>query len=1101
MKKHKELQSKNKHYELSITSKDSLSDHQRKIWEGLIKIDKRLGQLYLGSIQVLADKTNPARFILAAHGLRAMGFDSREKDTKEKTKKLNHKARIKKQIAANDPLGGAPDYILEKISKRWVKDLHKWFNKISKGFIDVSQKEFEQKLGEFEKILFSISNPHFDVINAIDQLLKIQNPKKKDVVHLQTLLINWAAYAYFFEKAKENWLAPLAREGFFTDPPSQRRWPESMYLTRVAGKKPQKVMNIIKSCPPTNNQWVYDDFVQAAMNMPSDIGVQIIPLIKKRGWLKSSYHILLPHKVAEFMVKLIEEGKINQALRLAEILTDVVRDPRATGFRDAKPIFNDEWQYKRIVEESMKDLKIKAPEKLLKIFCSRLEKALKIENKDSRNSKSFYEYSYIWRPNIETSRRLGGEDVKNVLVGAIIDLIHSIGESDKEKLIELAKIIKNCRSPIFRRIELYLYRIFPLQFSHDIQRILTDKRAIEAHNLRREYLPLLKDQFSNLDEDSQKKILNIIISGLGIKRTKDWPLKNFNRYKTNRQLLYLQAIEDKLPPDIRQWYEKKLAEHGRPYDDEGGIKSWVGPTSPVTAEELKKKTTEEIIDYLATWTPPEDKFAAPSPEGLGRIFQEIVAERHSEFSKVAPIVFEKKLRPVYIYHLFYGLEQAIKNQECFDWRPVIKLCTSIIKTEDYSDFPKIEDEFEPDWRSVRKAMASLIGDGLVFAHCIIPFNLRRQIWEIIKVVTNDKDPTPEYEQKYGGDNMDPYTLSINTVRGEAMHTLIKYALWCAKNLYPNKEAAQKTKSKLVPEAREILEFHLDPANDPSLTVRAVYGAYMPNLFYLDKAWVIQNLERIFPKDSNQRDLWMAGWESYLSNNVYSDLFNVLKDEYRRSIGLLDSKSKKGYKFSDLNERLPQHLIIAYAYDIAHDDLIDEFFSRAPAQARGEAISFVGRAILKKELTKFPEEESGIKLEKLKALWEKRLDLPPEKYDKDELKEFGWWFSRSPFSREWTITQLVRTLELTGGEIEPEHEIPKELINYVDEFPVQTISALNLVARGDKEGWKIRFNDEAYQYIIQQVINKRNRKAVKLATDLVHYLGQRGYIQYRDLLKK
>ena len=1119
MEDQKKLQPDNVYNEPPITTTSGhflLEARQRKIWEALIKRDKRLGDIYLGSLQVLADKNNPARFTLAAHGFRALGWLYRgEKSTEEKTQKDDgegFKAIIKKKIAQSDPLGGAPDTLLEDVARRWNVEVQKWFNKIAKTYdAEVSTKEFENKVRELENILFPVVNPHFDVINAIDRLFSVPKPQKRDISQLKNLLAKGrSAYAYFFEKAEENWLTPLVRGGFFRNPPPQQGWPESMYLVRIAGKKSQKVMNIIKSCPATNNQWVYDNFIQAAMNMSPDIGSQIVSSIQKQEWLKSTYHILLPHKVAEFMEKLVQNGKIRHALTLAYLLTDVTADKpkRIKGIKgplsiihpDAKPIFNDQWQYKRIVEENTKELRAKAPERVLWILCSRLEKALELEDRSSKKAADFYEYSHIWRNNLEESRIPNHEDVKNVLLGGIIDLIRFVGENKPEKLKEISGIIKKQEHPIFRRVELYFYRVFPDQFLDDIRRLLTDERAIKANNLRREYVPLLSDHFSNLSKASQKRILKVIGSGFGIARPKKWPKERFNNMILNQQLLYLRSIADKLPSNLKQWYEKKLKKYGEPYDDDGGIKSWTGPTSPIPVSELHSKTVEEVVDYLATWEPPEEKFAAPSPEGLGRLFQETVTQRYPEFSKATMSLFEKKVRAVYIYHLFYGLKDALKNNQCFDWRPVINLCTAIIRATDYSTFPKMADDFEPDWHSVKKSMIDLIGYGFTFKHCYIPFEFREQVWEVIRIISDDEDPTPEYEQKYGGDNMDPATLSINTVRGEATHTLIKYALWCSRNLYPTREEAAKVESKLVPEAQEVLDKHLDPAIDPALTIRAVYGWYLPNLFYLNKQWVIQNLDKIFPEDPSQRELWIAGWETYLSNNPYHDLFPILKEKYRRSISLLGATSKKGHKYADLNELLPHHLMIVYAHDLAHDDLIDEFFEKAPVQARGEALSFVGRVILKKELTKIPPDEIDIKIEKFKTLWEKRLNLPKDKQYKEEFKEFGWWFARSPFDREWTINHMVRTLEVTGGEIEPEHELPKELRDYVDEFPVQAISALNLIARGDKEGWRIRFNNEDYRNIIQQAMNSGNKKAEETATDLIHYLGQRGYTEYRELLK-
>ena len=99
---------------------------------------------------------------------------------------------------------------------------------------------------------------------------------------------------------------------------------------------------------------------------------------------------------------------------------------------------------------------------------------------------------------------------------------------------------------------------------------------------------------------------------------------------------------------------------------------------------------------------------------------------------------------------------------------------------------------------------------------------QKRIWFILEILSKDPDPTPEYENKYGGKNMDPATMSINTTRGFAMHAVMKYALWVKKNL----EKLSKHNDDfifnldLIPEVKKILGEHLDIKKDPSLTIRA-----------------------------------------------------------------------------------------------------------------------------------------------------------------------------------------------------------------------------------------------------------------------------------------
>ncbi len=1109
----------------------SLDERQKKIWEGLIKKDKRLGDIYFGSLQLLADKSNHSRLVLAAHGLRTLGWLFRgtapaesqsitiEKAVRKLLKKVGkkgtitydellkclptqdgggHRALIKQNIIQADPLGGSSAALVDELSKRWVNNLQAWFTDISKGLkTQISEEEFAKKLHELEDILFSILIPHFDIIAAIDRLLPIPHPKEQDILFLKSLLAKgWSSYSYFFGKADINWLAPLAEGQLFLDPSKYQRWPASMYLAKMASKKPRQVMKIIESCPTTANQWVHDDFVQAAMNMPSGIGVKIIPIILLKGWLKTPNHTLLTNKVAEFMVKLAGENKIKEALTLARMLLDVVLDKKRSGSKVARSTFGDDWHYKTIIEEKMDQLTLKAPKQLISIFSKNLEKALEIEDRGSKKSKTFDEYSYIWRPSLEVARMPDHEDVKNVLIDGILSVIQFVGENDPSKLRAISAIIRKHTHPIFRRIELHFYRLFPSIFPNEIRRLLTDDRAINAISLRREYLALLKDHFAGLSKSSQNKILKVINDGFALKKTEDWGAEEFEAAKTNLQLIYLEPIVDQLPDELRDWYGKMTEKYGKPRDDRGGMTSWSGPNSPVSTEDLGQKTAEDIIEYLATWIPPKERFAgpSPSPEGLGRSLQTIVAQRSAEFSSVAELFLEKKVRPVYIYHLFYGLKESLKNNSCFDWDSIIVLCSKIIRLSDYSSFPKPHDNFEPSWSAVRKSMIDLIGDGLATAHCNIPFELRESILEIIKVISDDEDPTPEYEKEYGGDNMDPVSLSINTVRGEAMHTAMKYALWCSRKLYPGKTAPPEGQPRLVPEVREVLDKHLDPLIDPSPTIRSVYGLYLPQLFYLDKDWVIKNQDNIFPKDPSNDHLWLAAWEAYLSNDITRNLFLILKEQYRRSISLLGTSSKKGHKYADLNQLLPQHLMIIFAHESSYDDLLDEFFDTAPPEARGEAINFAGRAILRKQAG----EISADTVQKFETLWGKRLNVPEEKRQKEELKQFGWWFVRNPFKREWVMKQLVRTLEITEGKIEPDHQIPEELTRYVDDFPIETIKALSLIAHGDAEGWEITSNQEEYRMIIQKAMVSGNPEAKQIATDLIHYLGQR-QVDYSDLL--
>lgn len=119
---------------------------------------------------------------------------------------------------------------------------------------------------------------------------------------------------------------------------------------------------------------------------------------------------------------------------------------------------------------------------------------------------------------------------------------------------------------------------------------------------------------------------------------------------------------------------------------------------------------------------------------------------------------------------------------------------------------------DPGWVWTRKTIASLLATGFESGPVEIPFDYRHVAWEVLKSITEDEEPTRDYEAQYGGSNMDPAALSINTTRGEAMHAVVRYALWVRRHLGNEPDGKERLERGLeeIPETREVLEAHLDP---------------------------------------------------------------------------------------------------------------------------------------------------------------------------------------------------------------------------------------------------------------------------------------------------
>ena len=1106
-------------------------ERQRKIRNALLILDtqtpqlsKRLAGIYEGMVLTSGIKRNPDRIAQVSHSARELtailpryfkGIPIPETDqdiAKESANIARQRGILKDLLNKHPDRSSLPDYLRDKFVDDWM-EVNDYFIKSSKHedlrnqkVSEISEKEFEAQLWRYEDLLCQVlvERTFFDGLSEIDKLLKIAAPTKDDTGELAKNISQPQHRRYFFQKCvNPQWLRLLKEIGAFSNPqPVQREggyirflgWPESQYLSRVATDEPAEVFEIIKDLD-SENQSVLDDFIDAAIKSPVEIASKYVDLIVKKKWIQNTYNLRLPDKIAELMEKLAEGNAMGGALKLARVLFDTKVDPPtklsddsekpfSTVWHDAKPYF-DEWRLGEIVKKKIKSLSAKDPKGLFDIYSSCLRQALELE-KRAKTDEGFYDYSHIWRPNLGRARN-SREDAKNILLGGLINLID--GQKDNQAILE--SFISSLRKHplgLFRRVEIYLYLNSTVSFKKEVEELLSDKQTITAYNLRREYLPLLGKEFQNLSSSAQEKIIEIINEGPDIKKTDEMTEEQFARIKEDWKALYLSPIKKSLPYKEEKFYGQVVAKRGEPEVDDGEIHTWSGGQSPINAEELGKKSAEEVLAYLMDYQIPKDPFDRYSSTGLGMVFANIVAEEPSKYIPLAVQFTARKVRPIYIYHFINGLKEALKQDRCFEWAPVIDLFHHLtLKLDDVKKVSLPANRDEQDWDSVLRTISDVLGHALGQNKCEIPPEFKEKIWKIIVSLSENPEPTPEYEKRDGEGGLDPMTLAINTVRGEAMHAVINYGLWFARN------CAKKEDEVKAPEyVTALLDKHLNTTNDPSLAIRSVYGWRVPNLFYLNKFWLENNKENIFPKDAPE--YLLAAWEGYLANNVIKEVFTMLKQQYTEFIPYLNNFEKRGYRAADIDQRFPQHAMIVYANEPDHDDFTTKFFDSAPAKARAEAINFGGRVILRQLETLSDKERARKRLE---DLWKSRVD---SNADPEELMEFGWWFKNSPMQRKDTLDQMIKTLKATRGKIDVPYEIIEELVGCATEHPVESITILDQIARSESESHEVSYKKEEYRQIIRLVKKTKNTEATKIADALINHLGSRGFIDdFRDLL--
>ncbi len=949
--------------------------------------------------------------------------------------------------------------------------------------------------------------------------------ESKDIERaLELATAKYSYHEYLLKNISSAWLEPLRKRGYFSNPPdpisesdctSFPLWPESQYLVRMAAKKPEEVMEIIEKIKPTKNFRVHTDYASAAGNMPGTVAKRIVPLASE--WIKNRDTIfsLLPYKLADLVIKLYEDEETDAALDLASTILDVTIDESVDSqgeeeFIDLKPrvkSYFDSWDYKKIVKKIVSRLKKGCPLGLLEILSKILSRAICLENKVRAIAERNYDCSYIWQPAVEDhEQNRHADDPKNSLVFAIRDLIADLGKENNKMLSRGLEILGKYEYPIFRRLELHTFRLFPEFCADRIIEVFSSKELFHNARVFHEYVLLLESQFPGLPAEIQKLILGWIEEGPKLdsgspknQSKRDLTPGKIERRKELWQLRCLRPLRDFLQGNWKKWYHDLTAKfpEPEPYDFPFYSSSWVGPVSPIDKERLRRMPPNNFIDYVVKDFRPVEIEAAPSPQGLARLLSDVVKENPAPYAKIAKRFLDERIYPAYLSGLLSGLELALVGASSFAVEPVISLCEAIIKrpesidkdSRDAFDFGKLA------W--VRGSVASFIRELMRRDNCSVSEKvMSRSKAVIFHIIENDKDPTEESEKKYGPPNMDFITHAINCNRGKAMHALMEYCLRIAK-MCVNKTTSKKedlpiAERRLQLDVASFLEKRLQVEQSPS--VQSMFGRYLPLMYYhLDRDWIEKRIQEnlIFPGQEEKTNIWKAHWQGFIAFNDFNyELFLFLKDHYSKAIDLLKypyAGNRKGTEQYD--RRLAKHLMISYWRE--HEDivpkgsLINQFFKNAPVDLRLHAITFLGIAV--------PEaNKDKKKWERLKGLWQSRVKAAKDK----ELAGFTEWLKyRLPESID-NLSKLIQSMIPYLGEAYRLDDFLEYLENNARDFPDASLSLLLKLL--DKPP-NIHFLEDSIRNILVKIPKTKDSIILGKVKDVVDKMCLLGYYDFRDLI--
>jgi len=249
---------------------------------------------------------------------------------------------------------------------------------------------------------------------------------------------------------------------------------------------------------------------------------------------------------------------------------------------------------------------------------------------------------------------------------------------------------------------------------------------------------------------------------------------------------------------------------------------------------------------------------------------------------------------MYQHSLLWGLLEAWRAKKAFEWGSVLEFMGKIVNSKEFW-----EEEYDKGYNYrnwIISEMASLIKEGTKDDNHSFDSELLPKAEEILLKLADRTESQVTVMD-------DLVTAVLNSTRGKIFSAMINYCLRVA-------PISKKRKGdRWVDNIRTDFTKRLDRRVEPSLEFSVIVGEYLPNLYYLDEKWVIDNLNEIFPKYNDF--YWQAAFTGYLfySAQVYQILYFLLRENnhYTKAI-------ETNFADPHITERLAQHICVGYLED-------------------------------------------------------------------------------------------------------------------------------------------------------------------------------------------
>lgn len=939
---------------------------------------------------------------------------------------------------------------------------HKYFCDMGIEMIPFERdvKNYEQLIEVVNSWRDELQQTTENMQNNFDEIDKaLENPNNSNITTIvQNIYNNNAQKQYFFSKAPNYqklclWLEPLNDKQYFALDAENENFRVLDFLKKVSIQNKdneikgitnlllQIVGNVIDKVVDDR---IVSDMIKIIFNLPVDkITLGHITFInshfRKQHLVGDIQEIVIP--------VLIKNKKQKYMLLLLETIFGYTLNEKVYG-NEVVSIIKHYWLKKLLKKHSAQiiDLvKIKGL-KITEVFLKA------VAGNSGRLSIATIRQK---TPNeISQSTRYTNQYEK-LLVFFIRDLLEKLSSNEIKPYIK--KFLLEDENLIFQRLALHAINCKYDELK-DIFWEWMKKTPFTHSEIITELWSLLKERSNKFNTDEFNVVINWIKSidmkEHSLNEDENY-IKKYNAYERKRWLLCLKDNNLKAK-ELYQKYnsiESEKIEHPEFYRWSSG--GFLPPSHPVDLKKLCQDPIETINNFdpskckKATFTDDESLI-----KDVAKDLTACVVKDPLRFSKIindfTPLDF------VYKNSLIQGFEYVWQGKQEFNLKNVLDFIDNELSVDSF----KSTDDKCKQW--FIDTTARLIQEGTQRDDNAFDKDYLPKIKDIIFKLLDNKGE----EKSDMFDEMNTHILSSSN--GKVLHALVYYSL----------RYGRLNSSNAIKWEDDVKNFFTQQfAKDDvySLLVFTILGKYLRHLQFLDKVWVEDNFNKIFPV--NNTKLWNASMTAYFFHTERTQgIYSLFKNN-----GHIEKALESSFEKGAIKEDMISFICIAYINDIDSETIFDIINSNKKDNVLRIIRSLV-RIYRKKQ-------DKEIR-DKVKKIWKGIYEAYKSSEDVDEIfAELTEFFVIIDKIEEGDMPLLVNTAKYTTG-LYNSYQLIEEMARLSEKYPKEIGKIYKAIVR----------NKHFPGYEEEKIIKILNNLNAQDRLEIINSYREKGIYKFNEIGK-